>query len=77
MQCHPGDINIIDQDPPGIDIVKTGEKIDNRALARPGRSHKRHALTWVYREGNMVKHMLSLLVTKANILKCHLALYLF
>ena len=24
MQCHPGDINIIDQDPPGIDIVKDG-----------------------------------------------------
>ncbi len=66
----------VDEDLALIGVVEPAEQVDDGALAGPALAHQAEHLALLDPEGDVLEHLLVLLVAEANVAVVHLAAYL-
>ncbi len=67
------DIDPIDKDPSPLDVVKTTEDIDQRALTCTGWPHDSHPLPRLHLKGDPLQHRFIRIISKPHILEPNLS----
>ena len=73
---QPGDVDAVEGDAPGVEVVEPHDEVDQRGLAGAGRSDDGNRLTRLDAEAHVLDQRLVLLVPEGHILEPHPAVRL-